>query len=71
MLWRLVSIRLTAPARRQADAFLRDFGAIWAGDPSAGPKDYVHWITQVSNPFARDEDREHLVKGLRLAGLPA
>ena len=58
-------------AGRQAEAFLRDFGAIWAGDPSAGPKDYVHWITQVSNPFAREEDREHLVKGLRLAGLPA
>ncbi len=46
-------------------------GLLRAGDPSAGPKDYVHWITQVSNPFAREEDRERLVKGLRLAGLPA
>ncbi len=58
-------------ARRKAEEFLRDFGAIWAGDPSAGPKDYMHWITQVSNPFAREEDRARLVEGLRLAGLPA
>ncbi len=56
-------------ARRKAEQFLREFAAIWAGDPSAGPKDYVRWIIE-SNPFTRDEDRERLVEGLRLAGLP-
>ena len=58
-------------ARRSAEAFLREFGAVWAGDASAGPKDYVHWITQVMCPMPRKEDRERLAQGLRLAGLPA
>jgi TolB-like protein/Tfp pilus assembly protein PilF len=58
-------------ARRKAEEFLRGFAADWVGDPSAGPEDYVHWITQVANPFAREEDRARLVEGLRLAGLPA
>jgi TolB-like protein len=56
-------------AQRKSEEFLREYAAIWAGDPSAGPKDYVRWITQVSNPFMRDEDRERLVEGLRRAGL--
>jgi len=58
-------------ARRDAAAFLQEFGEIWAGDPSAGPEDYVHWITRVQCPFGREEDRERLIEGLRLAGLPA
>ena len=58
-------------ARRKVAEFLRDFGAIWAGDPAAGPRDYVRWITEVSNPFARQEDRKRLVEGLKLAGLTA
>ena len=56
-------------ARAKAEAFLHEFSAVWAGDPAAGPGDYVRWITQVSNPFMRDEDRERLVEGLRQAGL--
>lgn len=58
-------------ARCDAAAFLQEIGEIWAGDPSAGAEDYVHWITHVQCPFAREEDRERLVEGLRLAGLPA
>ncbi len=58
-------------AREKAEAFLHEFSAIWAGDPAAGPGDYVRWITQVSNPFAREEDRGRLVEGLRRAGLSA
>lgn len=57
-------------ARRAAAAFLRGFAEIWAGDPSDGPEDYVHWITQVQCPYAREEDRERLLEGLRRAGLP-
>jgi TolB-like protein/Tfp pilus assembly protein PilF len=58
-------------ARAKAGAFLHEFSAVWAGDPAAGPGDYVRWITQVSNPFAREEDRGRLVEGLRRAGLSA
>lgn len=57
-------------ADSKVEEFLREFAAAWAGDPAAGPADYVHWITQVSNPFAREQDRQRLVEGLRLAGLP-
>ena len=56
-------------ARAKVEAFLHEFSAVWAGDPAAGPGDYVRWITQVSNPFAREEDRGRLVEGLRRAGL--
>jgi hypothetical protein len=51
--------------------FLRDYPELWAGDPAAGPADYIPWILNVSNPFTRDEDRERLAEGLRRAGLPA
>jgi len=57
-------------ARREVGAFLRDYPELWAGDPKAGPADHVRWILNVSNPFTRDEDRERLAEGLRLAGLP-
>jgi tetratricopeptide (TPR) repeat protein len=57
-------------AQRKAKSFLNGFAEIWAGDPSAGPVEYVRWITEVSSPFTRDEDRERLREGLRLAGLP-
>ncbi len=59
-----------AEARRKAEAFVREFGAIWVGDPAAGPKDYVRWVADVSNAFTREEERERLIEGLRLAGLP-
>jgi TolB-like protein/DNA-binding SARP family transcriptional activator len=58
-------------ARREAEAFVREYGEFWAGDPAAGPADYVRWILHDANYFARDEDRERLAEGLRLAGLPA
>lgn len=58
-------------ARRKAEEFLNAYAAIWSGDSSAGPEDYLRWITEVSNPFARGEDRQRLVEGLRRAGLPA
>jgi len=58
-------------AHRKAEDFLRSFGAIWQGNPTAGPRDYVRWVIEVSNPLARDEDRQRLIEGLRLAGLPA
>ena len=57
-------------ARHHAEAFLDRFGSIWAGNPSAGPRDFVRWVVEVSNPFARDEDRLRLKQGLELAGLP-
>jgi len=58
-------------ARREAEAFVREYPVLWAGDPNAAPADYLRWILDVSNPFTRDEDRERLVEGLRRAGLPA
>jgi hypothetical protein len=58
-------------ARRETNAFLRDYPELWSGDPRAGAADYVRWVLNVSNPFSRDEDRERLAEGLRLAGLPA
>ncbi len=58
-----------AAAKREAAAFVRAYQDVWAGDPKAGPADYVRWILDVNNPFARDEDRERLAEGLRLAGL--
>ncbi len=58
-------------AEAKVETFLREFAAVWAGDPAAGPEDYMRWIVEVSNPFAREQDRQHLVDGLRLAGLPA
>ena len=57
-------------AQREVEAFLRKFSELWVGDPAAGPADYVRWITNMSNPFTREEDRERLAEGLRRAGLP-
>ncbi len=58
-------------ARQEVELFLRDYPELWAGDPAAGPADYIPWILNVSNPFTRKEDRERLAEGLRRAGLPA
>ncbi|MDX1575332.1 MAG: BTAD domain-containing putative transcriptional regulator [Kiloniellales bacterium] len=57
-------------ARRAVDRFLREYSELWAGDPTAGPADYTRWILNMSNPFTREEDRERLAEGMRLAGLP-
>jgi TolB-like protein/DNA-binding SARP family transcriptional activator len=72
--WRAASHALLGneeSARREAEAFVRDYGEYWAGDPAAGPEDYVRWILRDANYFAHEEDRERLAEGLRLAGLPA
>jgi TolB-like protein/Tfp pilus assembly protein PilF len=58
-------------ARREAENFLREMAVVWAGDPDAGPEDFVYWVTDLQCPLARSEDRDRLVEGLRAAGLPA
>ena len=55
-------------ARHWAERFIADVRALWAGEASAGPTQYVEWLLSFC-PFRRPEDREHLVHGLRLAGL--
>ncbi len=57
-----------AEARREADKFLANVRAIWAGDAGAGPAEFVAWLLSFS-PFRRREDVEHFVSGLRQAGL--
>ena len=57
-------------ARREAGRFADNLRAIWAGDPDAGPAQFVQWLLSFS-PFRRTEDRDHFVQGLRLAGLDA
>jgi adenylate cyclase len=57
-----------AEARREADKFLTNVRAIWAGDAGAGPAEFVAWLLSFS-PFRRQEDVEHFVSGLRRAGL--
>ncbi len=56
-------------ARRYAAKFVDNIARIWAGDPAAGPRDYVQWLID-RLPFRREEDSRHLLEGLRLAGLP-
>jgi len=55
-------------ARREADIFVTGVKTIWGGEPSAGPADYVAWLLEFS-PFRRQQDLDHLVEGLRAAGL--
>ena len=57
-------------AKDAAQRFLREFGAIWQGDPEAGAAEFAHWVAYVSNPFVFEEHRQRLVEGMRLAGLP-
>lgn len=57
-------------AEAEASRFVANLRAAWAGDPAAGPEDYVAWVLSLC-PFARVEDRDRLLSGLRLAGLPA
>jgi TolB-like protein/tetratricopeptide (TPR) repeat protein len=61
-----------AGRKKEAQAFARLFvanlSAIWAGRPGAGESDYVDWMLSFC-PFRRREDRDHLIEGLRLAGL--
>ncbi len=59
-----------AEAHSLARLFVANTGSIWAGDPDAGEDEYVRWLLSFC-PFRRSEDLQHLVEGLRLAGLPA
>ncbi len=47
-----------------------DISVVWLGDRLAGPEAYARWVTEVINPFTREEDHARLVEGMRLAGLP-
>jgi TolB-like protein len=58
----------TARAKAEAERFVHNVKAIWAGDPAAGPPQYVDWLLSFS-PFRRAEDLEHFRTGLSLAGL--
>jgi TolB-like protein len=58
----------TENARQLATQFVEGVRAIWAGKRDAGPTEYVEWLLSFS-PFRRPEDTEHLVQGLKLAGL--
>jgi TolB-like protein/Tfp pilus assembly protein PilF len=55
-------------ARRNADAFLSSVRAIWEGAPEADEADFVDWMLSFC-PFRRQSDTDHLVEGLRRAGL--
>lgn len=57
-----------AEAKHHAEVFLKQLNAIWEGAPGAGPGEYVDWLLSWS-PFRRLEDRDHLLEGLRCAGL--
>ncbi|MGI9511283.1 MAG: BTAD domain-containing putative transcriptional regulator [Anderseniella sp.] len=57
-------------AERTVERFVREFGAIWKGDPEAGAPEFAHWVAYVANPFVFEEHRQRLVEGMRLAGLP-
>jgi TolB-like protein/class 3 adenylate cyclase len=55
-------------AKQHVEAFERKVREIWAGDPNAGPAEYISWLLSWS-PFRRQEDIDHLVTGLERAGL--
>lgn len=59
----------SAAAQRKFEEFVLAIGAIWQGDPKAGPKDFARWVTHFDNPTASDEHRRRLIEGVRLAGL--
>ncbi|PSH63436.1 hypothetical protein CU102_23780 [Phyllobacterium brassicacearum] len=57
-------------ARRCGEIFAQAVRDLWQGDPSAGTKEYVDWVVDVS--YLREpNDVKRLRAGLRLAGLPA
>ncbi|HTO65360.1 MAG TPA: hypothetical protein VMM15_29385 [Bradyrhizobium sp.] len=55
-------------ARSRAAAFVANVRRIWVGDPAAGPSHYVRWMMNW-NPFRRTSDADHVLAGLRKAGL--
>jgi TolB-like protein/Flp pilus assembly protein TadD len=56
-------------AREKGRNFVEGLRKVWAGDPAATAVDYVAWLLKM-NPFRRQQDRDHLIDGLRAAGLP-
>jgi hypothetical protein len=70
--WRAAGYALAGDlgrGRAEAARWVSLVRAEWAGDPDAGPADYVRWAMSF-NPFCRPDDREHMLRGLQLAGLP-
>jgi tetratricopeptide (TPR) repeat protein len=61
---------LDSDARQHAESFLANAEKAWAGSATAGPRDYVAWFVR-HVPIKLDADRDHLIEGLRKAGLPA
>jgi len=55
-------------ARLRAAAFVANVRRIWTGDPQAGAREYVLWMMNW-NPLRRRSDADHLLDGLRKAGL--
>lgn len=57
-------------AHGAVEEFCRQVRAIWAGPGNAGPAEFVAWSLSQA-PFKSRQDYDHLVSGLRKAGLPA
>ncbi|MGH6931987.1 MAG: hypothetical protein ACREEE_06080, partial [Dongiaceae bacterium] len=55
-------------ARIRAARFVESIRGMWTGAPDATPKDYVRWMLGC-NPFRRQSDIDHLLDGMRKAGL--
>jgi tetratricopeptide (TPR) repeat protein len=71
--WRAAAaayLGLDAEAREHGEAFLANAQTAWAGSADAGPSSYVAWFIK-HVPIRLPEDRQHLIEGLRKAGLPA
>ena len=69
--WKAAGYALSGRRREsheEAERFVDDVRVIWAGDPDAGVAGYVEWLLSFY-PLRRKQDREHLLAGLRLAGL--
>ncbi|MFO1056328.1 MAG: BTAD domain-containing putative transcriptional regulator [Dongiaceae bacterium] len=56
-------------ARECAHRFVENVREIWAPGIPATPAAFVSWVLDFS-PFQRQQDLEHLIEGLRGAGLP-
>ena len=71
--WRAAAaayLGLDSEASHHAASFLGNAEKAWAGDAAAGPKEYVAWLIK-HIPLRLQADRDHLIEGLRKAGLPA
>lgn len=69
--WRTVTLAHLgdiAEARRSVQTFIADVRQRWAGDPAAGPREYVDWLFRIT-PLAKEKDTDLVREGLRLAGL--